>query len=443
MIKKFQNNTIYESATKPTSESQVAMLEDSKAVKYDGVNVIAEVPEVGDAVFLDENNKPVILKGGDWLVKSNVPVSWTYVGEVLEVVDNNHVRVLYKDTNQTKKYADVLQYALTAIASTDLTLKLRIRDTSKSGDAQYATSINVPVTLTSTAFDATTVAEITAALEAKATELGDTRAWWCYLSNDNNEKVDENATRIIIQCDQWNNYQEYNCSCTGGTLSFVTWGDMPANSTNGFRVNGIPSNPKIMNVARCAAYYSTNGRTPAADVQLNEAETIVTSDAFTNSPYCALLRQEYGTYENYIASEYLVKLPQKLGVFSLPDGKTMCTNYGNKTAPTKSGDSKYKFPALNWPMSIALNADGMRQGQWHLMDVREGCLMMRDETLTLINKTRQKMSVTQISNSAYRWLAARSYINTAWNFSGTSGTLSNSYVHDTVQVGAVTLLKFK
>ena len=77
MIKNFPNEAAYEAAVKPTIESQVAMIENTKAVKYDGVNVIADVPQVGDAVFLDESNNPVILKGGDWLIKANVPAAWT------------------------------------------------------------------------------------------------------------------------------------------------------------------------------------------------------------------------------------------------------------------------------------------------------------------------------------------------------------------------------
>lgn len=442
-IKNFPNEAAYAAAAKPTIESQVAMIENTKAVKYDGVNVITVAPVVHDAVFLDESNKPVII-AADTLVKANIPSAWTYIGEVLEVVDNDHARVIYKDISQSKKWADVLQYALTAIASTDLTLKLRIRDTSKSGDAQYGTAISVPVTLTSTAFDATTVAEITAALEAKATELGDTRAWWCYLANNNNnEKVDSDATRIIVQCDQWNNYQEYQCGATGGTLTFATWGDMPANSSNGFRVNGLTSNQKIMNVARGAAYYGTNGRTPATNVQLNEAETIVTSAAFNNSAYCALLRETYGTYENYIAKEYLVEIPQKLGAFSLPDGKAMTDKYGPLTAPTKAGSTKAKFPALNWATTVGFNADGMRKGDWHLCDVREGAIMMRDATLALINATRSKMGVTKINNGSYRWFAERYNVYHAWSFRGTHGSLNYGGVHGALQVGAVTLLKFK
>ena len=443
-IKSYANKAAYDAATKPTTESQVSLIETTNDVLIDGVNVVTDVPQVADAVFLDESNNPVILKGGDSLVKAHIPSAWTYVGEVLEVVDGNHVRIIHNNISQNKKYADVLQYALTAISSTSLVLKLRMQDTSKTGDAQYATDIEVSVTLTSTAFDATTVSEITAALEAKATQLGDTADWWCYLADADNNKVDSDAARIVVQCDTWKNYQQYNCGATGGTISFVTWGEMPASNVYGFRVNDIASDQKVMNVARGAAYYGTNGSTPSSNVPLNATGTVVKKADFDSSSYCSLLRETYGTYENYIEKEYLVKFPQKLGVFSLPDGKAYTDGYGYLTAPTKGGSTKVKFPVLNWPLTVGFNADGLRIGDWHLWDVREGTLMMRDVTLAKINATRQKMGVTQISNGSTRWFAERSNVSTSWLFYGSSGSLSYYYgVSHSSQVGAITLLKYK
>ena len=440
-IKSFINKAAYDAAPKPTIESQVSMLESTKEVIYDGVNVITQEPVIGDSFYLDEGNHPVFIRAST-LIKANIPSAWTYIGQVLSRVDAERVLLLNKGVD-SKKYANVLQYALTAITSTSLTLKLRIRDTSKTGDAQYGTAIDVPVTLTSTAFDATTVAEITAALEAKATELGDTRAWWCYLANNNNEKVESDATRIVVQCDQWNNYQEYQCGATGGTLTFATWGSMPENSSQGFRVNGLASNQRIMNVARGAIYYGTNGRTPDANVPLNDAATIVTSAAFASSPYCAALRAAYGTYENYIRSEYKIAYPQKLGAFSLPDGATLTKTYGPLTAPTKDGSTMVKFPALNWPLAIGYNADGLRAGDWHLWDVEEGCILMDDANLAIINATRSKQGDTEISNGSTRWFAQRYNVYDDWFFYGYNGYLGSNHVFTTNQVGAVTLYKFK
>lgn len=430
MIKNFATEAAYEAAVKPTIESQVAMIENTKAVKYDGVNVIADAPQVGDAVFLDENNHPVVI-AAPTLIKANVPAAWTYVGEVLEVFDNNRIRVIYKDVSQSKKWLDVCQYAWTDAVLTDV-------ETTKTIGIRCALdwANNTSVTCV---YTATTLAEAAAAMqsaiEARLTELSATAAeialWHCYADADNN--------RVIVQRDACSDYRFYNCA----GLTHITWGDMPENSNAGFRVNNIAGNEHIMNIAKGAAYYGTNGRTPTENVPLNASAGIVNKTSFNTSAYCALLRETYGTYENYIANEYLVKVPQKFGAFSLPDGQTMCDKYGPMTAPTKNGGTKFKFPALNWPLTVGLNADGMRQGDWHLWDVREGSLMMRDETLTLINATRIKMGVSQITNSTNRWFAERYHVGYAWIFHGSRGALAYYDVNYTYQVGAVLLLNYK
>ena len=196
-IKNFPNKAAYDAAAKPTIESQVSMIETSREVIVDGVNVITKQPTIGDVLFLDENSNKIFVKGGAWLQKANIPAAWTHVGYVY-FRKGNEVGIINK-TGSDLKYADVLQYAITAISSTSLTINLRIQDTSKSGDAQYATNIPVAVTLTSADINATSAAEISAAVAAKATELGDTAAWWAYLADANGNKVDENGTQIIVR----------------------------------------------------------------------------------------------------------------------------------------------------------------------------------------------------------------------------------------------------
>ena len=429
-IKNFPDETAYDAAVKPTIESQVAMIENTKEVKYDGVNVITDAPRVGDATFLDESNKPVIISAPT-LIKANVPAAWTYAGEVVEVADNDHVRVLHKDINQTKVWLGLCQYAWTdaVLDGTETTKVIGIRCALDWANNTEVTCVYTAETLAEAA------AAMQSAIEARLTELGATAAeialWHCYADTDN--------SRVIVQRDACSDYRFYNCS----GLTHITWGDMPAGDNSGFRVNDVAGNERLMNITKGAAYYGTNGRTPTADVPLNAAAGIVNKTSFNTSAYCALLRETYGTYENYAAKEYRVKVPQKLGAFGLPDGKAMTAKYGPMTAPTKDGGTKVKFPALNWPLGVGFNADGMRQGDWHLWDVREGAIIMRDDTLAKINATRQKMGVTQISISTSRWFAERYTVNLAWVCYGTNGFLHSYGVDGGFQVGAVTLLKFK
>lgn len=435
-IEQYNDLANYNADGKPTTASRVANIKSGNLTKFDGINVpTTDTPMFGDAVYLDGNGNKVAIRR-DVYNRSLVPSDWLYKGVFLNYYKDGRWRVFLGNYSSlpSYKHADVLQYALTAITGTSLTLKLRIRDTSKSGDAQYGTNINVPVTLTSTNFDATTVAEITAALEAKATELGDTAAWWCYLANDSNEKVDSDATRIVVQRDVWSNYQQYNCGCTGGTLTFVTWRDMPEASSYR-KVNGkSTSNRGLMNFKGAASHWSTNGRTLSANVAVHSesgnTDPMKLSE-FQSSQYAAEIRAYYKTYDAYLRGEFGIQALMKVGAFALPDGEALTAKYGPMMAPTKSGGTKAIYPSLNW---------AYLQGG-HLWDVTEGVLMMEDSNLSVINATQTKAGKVTLANSSYRWFAERCYAYNAWFFNGTTRNL-NSYsgVHGTIQVGAIALL---
>lgn len=432
-IKNYPNETDYKSATKPIIESQVAMIETKKEVKYDGVNVITDTPQAGDPVFLDENNKPVVISAAT-LIKATITDAWTYVGEVIETVDNNHIRIIHKDISQTRKWLDVCQYAWTDVVLTgeETTKTIGIRCA-----LDWSANTEVKCIYTATAL-AEAAEAMQRAIEHRLGVLNATIAeialWHCYADKDNN--------RVIVQRDSCSDYRFYNCS----GLTHITWGNMPSNDFY-FKINNKTSNYRgLQNIAKGESYWSTNGRTLLANVDVgSEAGNTdpMKLSEYNTSPYAAAIRAYYPTYKDYLYGEFSVKFPQKLGVFNLPDGKSMCDKYGTMTVPTKTGGTKVKFPALNWPLGVGYNADGLRQGDWHLWDVREGTIIMRDETLAKINTTRQKMGATRMSVSTSRWWAERYSVIYAWLFNGYSGYLNNYNVNSGYQVGAVTLLKFK
>ena len=167
-IKSYANKAAYDAAVKPTIESQVSLIETTREIIVDGVNVITTEPAPGDLVMLDESNAIRYLKGGSWIQKAIIPSAWTHVGYV--VARKGRKVLIIDKTGTDERYLDVCQYAITAISSTTLAIKLRI-------SPDYAVDTTVDVTLTSTAIDATSAAEISAAVAAKATEVGDTKAW--------------------------------------------------------------------------------------------------------------------------------------------------------------------------------------------------------------------------------------------------------------------------
>ena len=427
-IKSYNSKADYTAAVKPTTESQVSMIETTREIIVDGVNVVTTQPTVGDVVFLDDQNKVIYVKGGLWIQKANIPAAWTHVGYVY-FRKGKQVGVIHK-TGADVKWLDVSQFAWTDAvldgAEHSKTIGLRF------GIPNWDTTTSITFTYTATTL-AEAAAACTAAIEAKLTELGASQAtidqWWAY--------ADETNNRVIVQRDACTDYRFYNCS----GLTHITWGDMPSNDNAGFRASGLASNQRIMNDARGAVYYGTNGATPSADVTLNAAGTIVTKAAFDSSPYCQLLRNTYGTYKEYIHREYRLQYPQKLGVFSLPSGKELTAKYGPMTIPTKAGGTKYKFPALYYGYNKSFGVAGLDFGDWYLPGVAEGAMLMRDETLAALSPSISKMGTTAINNSTHRWFAQRYNVNNAWIFNVISGFLNGVSVLITYRCQAVALLE--
>ena len=434
-IKSYANKAAYDAAVKPTIESQVSLIETTREIIVDGVNVITTSPVVGDVVFLNESNEITYVKGGSWIQKAIIPSAWVHVGYVY-LRKGRQVGVIDKNAAD-QKWLDVCQYAITAISSTSLTINLSMAPSY----AQVATTVE----LASTDIDATNAAAISAAVAAKATEVGDTRAWWAYLADADDNKVDENGTQIIIQCDTCADYRFYNVSATGCTIAHITWGDMPENSNYWRGERGFYTNYwGVQNIARTKAWATGSGRVPASNEPVGPRagnDAPVKPSEFASSQYCADLRAAYGSYEEYLEKCYAVVCPQKYGCFALPDGSAMAERYARKTAPTKDGGTKYKYPALYYGYNRTYGVRGLDYGDWHLPGVLEGTELMKDTCLAALAPSITKMGTTAINNSTSRWWAERYSVNYAWVFYGSGGNLVSNYVYYAYRAQAVALLK--
>ena len=438
MIKQFDTVSEYEAATKSTQQSELAHIESTNEAYLNGVNVVTPQPKVGDAVFLDENNNVKYIDG-DTVQQAYLPASWTHVGEVYER-RGKLVGVLHK-TGTSQKYLDVCQYGITAIASTTPAIQLRM-------SPDYAVNTQVDVTLTSAEINATSAAEISAAVAAKAAEVGDTKDWWAYLADAEGNKVEEGGTQIVIQCDTCVDYRFYNVSATGCTIAHITWGDMPASNVYWHGERGFYTNYwGVMNIARTKAWATGSGRVPTAQEPVGPRagnDAPVKPSAFAESEYCANLRSTYESYEDYLKKCYMVVSPQKYGCFALPSGKELTIKYALKTAPTKGGGTKYKFPFLYYCYNTTYGVDGLDYGDWFAPGVLEGTDMMLDATVNAVAATQRKVGgTTVLDNSTARWFAQRYHVNTAWFFSGDSGILYNPNVYSGFRAQAVTLLELK
>jgi len=422
MIKLFENKTEYDATVKPTDESRVGLIEDINQSVVDGVNVHVKYPKVGDLVFENGDDEVVFI---DYLtaVRSLIPSTYTHVGYILEVMGDS-VKIIH-DLGTTAQWLDCWQYAITAIASTDITIRLRMSN-------DYSSNTSVAVTLSSTDINATTAQEISDAVSAKATEVGDTNPWWAWYDEDNE--------RIIVQTDTCVDYQQNAVGGVNCTISLCVWEDMPA-SGNLWRTSGVSTNYCMCNPAKFISYYSTHGTTPTADIPLHSA-TIVTEAGFENSEFCQLLRDAYGDYSTYMIAEHSGLIPSKYGVFGLLSGEEMTKMYGNSNAPTKDGDTMYKFPALHQCATLDFEVEGLESGDWHLATPEETLIEMSTDVFAALRISATKVGETYPDNSVSRWTSARSSAYRAWLFSGTIGFLfSNLNVPNAYRVMAVTLYK--
>ena len=429
-IEQYNDAASYNSAGKPTTESRVANIKEGNISKFDGVNVpTTDTPVFGDAVYLDENSNKVAIRK-EVYNRSLVPASWTYKGVFLGYHKDGRWRTFLGNyaSLPSLKYCDVVQYQLNAPtldgAEHTQTIGLWLSNNS------YASATTISFTYTATTLSQV-VAALNAAIDAKKTEVSFNQDVWAYLADDDNNKVstDAEATKIIVQIDTWNSWQQYQIQ--GGTL--IIWRDMPA-SDNYRKVNGKSTNYRgLMNFEGAASYWGTNGRTLSANVAVHSeagnTDPMKLSE-FQSSQYAAEIRAYYKTYDAYLRGEFGIQSLLKVGAFALPDGEALTAKYGPMMAPTKNGGMKAIYPSLNW---------AYLQGG-HLWDVTEGVLIHEDSNLVVINATQTKAGKVTLANSSNRWFAERCHVSYAWAFYGAHRNLDTNHVNFTSQVGAVALL---
>lgn len=429
MIKQFSTPAAYAAAGMPTSESRIAQIAENNEVKVDGVNVVVPIPGDGDAVFIDASGIERFIRFNT-INKNLIDASWTHVGYAFGLRGRRY-RVLDKNfPTATYQWLGCWQFAITAISATTIKFWLKMK-----GD--YATFIPIEVTLTSAEINATSAAEINAALDA-AGNTGNigyaNHGYWAYLDDD----------KIIVQCDFDGDYRQYQCSdsthaLVGCTMALSVWGDMPA-SASILRKNGVVVYNAGLNFAKLYSYYSVSGVTPTANVDVRSSD-IVNKISFETSEYCAALRAAYGNYRAYIDQVMLMRPQPNYGAKALIDAQEMTRRYANETFTKKDGSDGWKFPALHSAANVGYGSGKFAAGKWHLSDAfDEGEEYLKDEVLAKMQEAQTRMGTTVITNSVTRWFARRRNAYFAWIFNGTNGYLYYTTVSLALRCQAVTLV---
>ena len=164
---------------------------------------------------------------------------------------------------------------------------------------------------------------------------------------------------------------------------------------------------------------------------------------FENNQYCADLRAEYGTFDNYIKSLMLRWPVRRGGQWSLyGTGKGNTEQLASKTHLNLAGDTVDTFSAAKWSASKSFDSDGLRLGDWYMPQMDE-CFdifaPMKLDGSDPVNATLKKMTGNARSLSVSRWVPARNYSNSAWIMYYT-GAFNGNYSNNTHRCEAVALL---
>ena len=431
MIKSFPTPAAYAAAGAPVDESRVAQIQSTGEIRIDGVNVLMDRPSDVCAVFEDPNGVVYYVRW-DTIQKDRLSVDWTHVGYSYGF-DGKRTRVLDKNfPTATLQWLACWQYAITAISAATIKFWLKMK-----GD--YATFVGIEVTLSDDSdgyMNATTVAEINAALEAAGNtgNVGyENHGYWAFLDGDH----------ITVQCDFNGDYRQYQCSdgthaLVGCTMALSVWEDMPASSAM-FRKTGQVATA-TRNVEKAVAYFSASGTTPSANLPVNTTTYVKRVDFYT-SEYCADLRAFYGTYEAYIAAQAVEPMQSPdYGFFALPDGQEAARRWGSSTFTKKDGETvAYKFPVIHYGLTVGYGSGKFATGKWFTDD---DAAFLEDSVLAKMQEAQNRMNTTVITNSVNRWLSRRHNANNGWLFNGYYGTLSTNTVNGANRVQAVTLIDF-
>ena len=412
----------YAAHKKSTSVSEVSLVETPKTVHFDGVNVERNSnPCVGDALYVDgDGNKHFI--DGKTYVPSSIPSGFTSVGAVV-ARKGDKALILHKDENTGVKFASCWQHEITGLADhlgTEITIQFRQALTS-------GNNINIGSPLV---FTPATLAEAAAAIDTHlranpggtAAGAGWNYNWHCELAlNYAGEESVIVTSDNIVDYRQANAIVDTSASTSGitGTMNMCNFLPAYGDSTM-LRVNGGFGYRPGWNFERLKQWATTNTTiaTPSSMVSVHDGSNIVSQDQFENNQYCADLRAEYVTFDNYIKSLMLRWPVRKGGQWSLyGTGKGNTEQLASKTHLNLAGDTVDTFSAAKWSASKSFDSDGLRLGDWYMPQMDE-CFdifaPMKLDGSDPVNATLKKMTGNARSLSVSRWVPARNSGNSAW-----------------------------
>ena len=420
-ILKFNNKAAYDAATKSTTESTVALIQDGKGIEHNDVNVITDVPEIGDKLFLDANINWHFLKH-DTYVAASMPAGCTFVGVVFDV-QGNTAKVCHK-ISSSQKWAEIYQWKITGWLL-------------DSADHACAVTLYKNTAIGTFTYNAATLSDCATQLNTwLATNAAN---YTCYMQ----------GTDVILQ---WNAYADYPYTHTIAGLTLTpSMADEISASTELTRKSKARIYWGVCNYNRYMEVYANNTTNKPTSMVRDATDISVGRDTFNTNDFMADMRTKYGTYENYVKSMMIIN-PYPRGILDGSTGLANTLALADVTYTAKDGTTKYKYPAIRYCNQVAYNNADLAQGNWYLPSISEAARLFEQETYGLsgvtaanadaINKSLNEIGGTLHSVSSNRWSCSRGSSFYAW-YCGSAGVVhSLNYFCGAFMAVPVLALKF-
>lgn len=405
MIKTYENELTWASASKSTTESTIGLLLDSNTPVLNGVNVQVKIPKYGDAVVLDENGNIVFIARGTF-VNSAFPSNWTKIGVVYRVRGKKVDFISYTSLG-TMKYSAVWRLKITGytLDGANHTVTWNTYDN------------NGTNTSLSWTYNASSVEDFITQFNTWAETSGNdpnNRGYYMYLD-------DNNVVQLVEP--NYTTYRQQSDSFSGITSTANVATEIPNINWN-LDQDGVS---RLYNIVNIDAVKRWGGRTLSAVEAITTNNTPISETSF-NSTYGVNYQNTYGTYDNYL-EHVCAKIPVNRGICSWRGvGHDYTYALANLTYKTKTGTDAYMYTAPHQVSTFGYAANELvAPGKWYIPDVEEMVTIMRPITVgnsgisaynqyDELNKTITDMNGNIISTTANRWCSCRYGSTGMWSY---------------------------
>ena len=457
MIKYFDTEAAYAADAKSAFESQISLVGESNAVKYDGRNVIvgAKSAKTGSIVVLD-GNSALHFVALDTFSSSSFMSNYTIVGVVVVGVDHPDFRgklIIVNKTNASRQWSAIYSFRLTGytLDGTDRSGVLSIRTA-----ASWGTAVDFTVNYNANTLDSF-IQQLNTFFKDTTNPVFQTQNW---VAVKNGEAVD-------LQFLFTDYRQASNTGKSGFTLAGNLLPEIPASSAM-YRMNGQRSGEgTITNWDRAIAFFrndqASGSYNPATDVTSAKLSYPICLPAYlgtsaNNDDHCAALRAIYGEGEEgwlkFMAS-FLPVRPTSYGPVGnkATYGDSFKNTYlmAGKKFTKQDGSTITAFPAAEYCTSVVYNHELLKKGKWALPDMDTVFAIMKtikygtnsSRNADPINRALNAIGGSAISNGSYVWSASRFNASYAWCSGGLSGFAFSYIMYGTIGALPVALLDIR